>query len=123
MSSIVDEEVSDILQSLKKIKGIHGSAILEKFGLITGNALPGWVDAESVAAMVTLILKASERATKELNQGQFLNAIIENERGKLLFAAIGEKIIVVITTVDARLGILDLNLRQHGKNSKKPNKN
>lgn len=109
--SVVDEEVQEILASLKKIKGIHGSAILEKFGLVSGNALPGWVDPESVAAMVTLILKASERATKELNQGIFLNAIIENERGKLLFAAIGEKIIVVITTTDAKLGILDLKLK------------
>jgi predicted regulator of Ras-like GTPase activity (Roadblock/LC7/MglB family) len=107
----VEEEVTEILQSLKKIKGIHGSAILERFGVITGSALPGWVDADSVAAMVTLILKASERATKELNQGSFLNAIIENERGKLLFAAIGTKIIVVITTVDAKLGILDLKLK------------
>jgi predicted regulator of Ras-like GTPase activity (Roadblock/LC7/MglB family) len=108
--STVDAEVNEILQSLKKIKGIHGSAILERFGLITGSALPGWVDPESVAAMVTLILKASERATKELNQGSFLNAILENERGKLLFAAIGDKIIVVITTVDAKLGILNLKL-------------
>jgi predicted regulator of Ras-like GTPase activity (Roadblock/LC7/MglB family) len=111
MSTNLDADISDILQSLKKIKGIHGSAILERYGLITGSALPGWVDPESVAAMVTLILKASERATKELNQGAFTNAIIENERGKLLFAAIGDKIIVVITTVDAKLGILDLKLK------------
>jgi predicted regulator of Ras-like GTPase activity (Roadblock/LC7/MglB family) len=107
----MSDEVTEILRSLKKIKGIHGAAILEKFGLIEGSALPGWVDGESVSAMVSLILKASERATKELNQGLFLNAIIENERGKLLFTAMGEKVIVVITTVDAKLGILDLKLK------------
>lgn len=111
MATQLELEVNEILASLKKIKGIHGSAILDRFGLVSGNALPGWVDAESVAAMVTLILKASERATKELNQGAFLNAIVENERGKLLFASIGEKIIVVITTTDAKLGILDLKLK------------
>ena len=107
----MSSEVNEILQSLKKIKGIHGSAVLERYGVITGSALPGWVDPESVAAMVTLILKASERATKELNQGSFINAIIENERGKLLFSAMGDQVIVVITTVDAKLGILDLKLR------------
>ena len=106
-----EEEATEILNSLKKIKGIHGAAILEKFGLVSGSALPGWVDPEAVAAMVTLILKASERATKELNQGSFINAIIENERGKLLFSSMGDKVIVVITTVDAKLGILDLKLR------------
>jgi predicted regulator of Ras-like GTPase activity (Roadblock/LC7/MglB family) len=108
--SQLEAEVNEILQALKKIKGIHGSAILERYGLISGSTLPGWVDAESVAAMVALILKASERATKELNQGEFRNATIENERGKLLFSAIGNKVIVVLTTVDAKLGILELKL-------------
>ena len=103
-------ETDKILNSLKTIKGIHGAAVLEKFGLITGTSLPGWVDPESVAAMVTLILKASERATKELNQGEFTNAIIENERGKILFSSMGDKIIVVLTTVDVKLGILNLKL-------------
>ncbi len=107
----MSEQATEILNSLKKIKGIHGAAILEKFGLVSGSALPGWVDPEAVAAMVTLILKASERATKELNQGNFINAIIENERGKLLFSSMGDKVIVVITTVDAKLGILDLKLK------------
>ena len=36
---------------------------------------------------------------------------LENERGKLLFYAIGDKIVSVITTHDAKLGILDMKLR------------
>ena len=109
--SVSSAEIKNILESLKSIQGIHGAALLEKFGLVTGSALPGWVDPEAVAAMVTLILKASERATKELNQGVFQNCIIENERGKLLFTMMGDKVIVVVTTVDAKLGILDLKLK------------
>ena len=105
-----EDEIKEILVSLKSIKGIHGSAIIEKFGDITGSALPGWVDPEGVSAMVALILKASERATKELAQGQFLNAIIENEKGKLLFSAIGNKVIVIISTPDAKLGIVNVKL-------------
>lgn len=106
-----EEEIKNTLISLKNIKGIHGSAIIEKFGDIKGSALPGWVDPEGVSAMVALILKASQRATKELDQGDFLNAIIENERGKLLFSSLGDKIIVVVTTTDAKLGIVNLKLQ------------
>lgn len=73
-------------------------------------ALPGWIDAESVAAMVTLIQKASERATKELQQGKFVRAIIESEKGKLLFFEIAGKIVVVIATQDVKLGIINLKL-------------
>jgi predicted regulator of Ras-like GTPase activity (Roadblock/LC7/MglB family) len=103
-------EITNILESLKSIKGVHGAALIEKFGLIKGSALPGWVDPEAVAAMVTLILKASQRATKELEQGQFNNAIIESGKGKILFNTVKENVLVIISTVEAKLGIINLKL-------------
>jgi predicted regulator of Ras-like GTPase activity (Roadblock/LC7/MglB family) len=103
-------EISNILESLKAIKGVHGAALIEKFGLIRGSALPGWVDPEAVAAMVTLILKASQRATKELEQGLFNNAIIESGKGKILFNTVKDNVLVIISTVEAKLGIINLKL-------------
>jgi predicted regulator of Ras-like GTPase activity (Roadblock/LC7/MglB family) len=103
-------EITNILESLKSIKGVHGAALIEKFGIIKGSALPGWVDPEAVAAMVTLILKASQRATKELEQGQFNNAIIESGKGKILFNTVKENVLVIISTVEAKLGIINLKL-------------
>jgi hypothetical protein len=100
----------DILNQLRAVKGVHGAAIIEKMGLVRDTALPGWIDADSVAAMVTLIQKASERATKELQQGQFIRAIIESEKGKLLFSEIEGKIVVVIATADVKLGVINLKL-------------
>jgi len=106
----MSEQVNQILESLKAIKGVHGAAIIEKFGLIRGSALPGWVDPEVVAAMVTLILKASQRATKELEQGQFYSAIIESAKGKILFSEMEGNILCIIATTDAKLGIINLKL-------------
>jgi len=103
--------VEEILQSLKKIKGILGAVIVEKYGVITESALPGWLDEDAVAAMITLILRATERQAKELNQGEFQNAIIENARGKMVMTVMGDKIIAVMTTSDMKLGILDLKLK------------
>ena len=106
----MSEKINDILESLKAIKGVHGAALIEKFGLITGSALPGWVDPEAVAAMVTLILKASQRATKELEQGVFNNATIESEKGKIMFTEVKGNILCLISTTDAKLGIINLKL-------------
>jgi len=105
-----EDRITEILESLKAIKGVHGAALIEKFGLIKGSALPGWVDPEAVAAMVTLILKASQRATKELEQGEFINAIIESAKGKILFSEIEGNIIAIISTVEAKMGIITLKL-------------
>ncbi|MFX1256651.1 MAG: roadblock/LC7 domain-containing protein [Promethearchaeota archaeon] len=106
----MSQKLTEILDSLKAIKGVHGAALIEKFGLIKGSALPGWVDPEAVAAMVTLVLKASQRATKELEQGIFKNAIIESAKGKILFSEVKGNILCIITTVDAKLGIINLKL-------------
>jgi len=106
----MSEKINEVLTSLKGIKGVHGAALIEKFGLIKGSALPGWVDVETLGAMVTLILKASQRATKELEQGQFISAIIESEKGKILFSEIKGNIIAIMSTVDAKLGIINLKL-------------
>jgi len=111
----MSDQISNILDSLKTIKGVHGAAIIEKFGLIKGSALPGWVDPEALAAMVTLILKASQRATKELEQGSFHSAIIESEKGKILFSEIKGNILTIIATVDAKLGIINLKLAAAAK--------
>lgn len=108
-------EIGTVLESLKSIKGVHGAALIEKFGLIKGSAVPGWIDPDAVAAMVTLILKASQRATKELEQGKFNNAIIESENGKILFSEIKGNILCIITTVDAKLGIINLKLHAASK--------
>ena len=106
----MSQKISEILEALKALKGVHGAALIEKFGLIKGSALPGWVDPEAVAAMVTLILKASQRATKELEQGQFANAIIESAKGKILFTEIAGNILTIITTPEAKMGIITLKL-------------
>jgi len=106
----MSEEIKDILESLKSIKGVHGAALIEKFGLVKGSALPGWVDPEAVAAMVTLVLKASQRATKELEQGNFINAIIESEKGRILFTEVKGNILCIIATAEAKQGIIQLKL-------------
>ena len=106
----MSEKLTEVLENLKSINGVHGAAVIEKFGLVKGSALPGWVDPEAVAAMVTLILKASQRATKELEQGKFFSAIIESEKGKILFAEVKGSIIAVMATNDAKLGIINLKL-------------
>lgn len=115
----MSEKIKEVLESLKAIKGVHGAAIIEKFGLIKGSALPGWVDPEAVAAMVTLVLKASQRATKELEQGLFNNATIESRKGKILFTEVKGNVLCLLASLEAKLGIINLKLSA-AKNALEP---
>jgi predicted regulator of Ras-like GTPase activity (Roadblock/LC7/MglB family) len=104
-------QINEILESLKKVQGIHGCALVEKYGLVLGQALPSWIDPESLAAMVNLIVKASARSTRELAQGEFKMATIDNEKGRLLFMAIGSKILIIVATPNVATGILQVKLQ------------
>ncbi|MHA1791037.1 MAG: roadblock/LC7 domain-containing protein [Promethearchaeota archaeon] len=102
--------LDSILESLRKVQGIHGTALVEKYGLVVGQSLPAWIDAESLGAMVNLIVKASMRANKELAQGEFRSAMIDNEKGRLIFTAIGSKILIIVATPNVSMGILQVKL-------------
>ncbi len=105
-----EKNIKSILESLKEIKGVHGAVLIEKFAGILGEALPGWIDSDAISAMVNLILKVGQRATKELEQGSFISATLENTNGKLLFSEVAGNIICVIATTEAKLGIIKLKL-------------
>ena len=105
-----EKNIQEILHSLREIKGVHGAVLIEKLAGVVGEALPGWIDSDAISAMVNLILKVSQRATKELEQGTFISATLENTNGKLLFSEVAGKIIVVISTTEAKLGIIKLKL-------------
>lgn len=104
-------QLDEIMDGLRKIQGIHGTALVEKYGLVAGQALPAWIDAESLGAMVNLIVKASARATRELAQGDFKSAMIDNEKGRLIFMAIGSKILIIVATPNVAMGILQVKLQ------------
>jgi predicted regulator of Ras-like GTPase activity (Roadblock/LC7/MglB family) len=104
-------QLDEVLDNLRKTQGIHGCALVERFGLILSGSLPAWIDAESLGAMVNLIVKASARATRELAQGDFKSAMIDNEKGRLIFMAIGSKILIIVATINVAMGILQVKLQ------------
>ena len=61
--------------------------------------------------MVNLIVKASARANRELAQGDFKSAMIDNEKGRLIFTAIGTKILIIVATPNVAMGILQVKLQ------------
>ena len=102
----------DILETLRKVEGIHG-AILVKYekGIVSviSESLPSWIDAESVAIVTGLFRKASDRASKELAQGGFKSANLTSAKGKMRVSNIPEiGILIVIATLTTADGIINV---------------
>ncbi len=111
------QQLTQILQSLKKIGDVMGSSVISDEGLSIASDLGEDVDEETFAAMAAAMQGAAETTASELKQGTLRQVIVEAEEGKIIAISAGEKAILVIL---AKPGLnLDLALLELGKASGK----
>ena len=98
------EQLTEILQGLKKIGDIQGSSVISRDGLTVASDLSKETDEETFAAMSAAMQGAAETAVSELKQGNLNQIIVDAQKGKIITISAGEKAILVI------LGKQDINL-------------
>ena len=106
-----NELLLNILKELEKSSRgqVEASAIISTQGLPISSLNLGNVDEGVVAAMAAAILAVSERATAELDRGQFNRVLVEGENGYIIIAGAGsEAILVVLANKKANLGYIFL---------------
>lgn len=110
------EALEKVLTDLKKVGGVEASAAASRDGLLMKAIMPIGQHAETLAAMSATMLGAAETATTELGKGIPERVIVESEHGKLIATGSGPKaLLVVLTTPDADLGLILLELERVSK--------
>ena len=117
MAETKKELLGKILQQLRKIGDIVGSAVISTDGLPIAFDFSDRVDEETLAAMTAAMHGAAETAVSELKQGSLKQIIIDAEGGKMITIAAGEKaILVILSKPELNLGLALLELgRASGK--------
>ena len=104
------DRLDAILDELKRIGGISGSAIVSKDGLAIASDL-GEKDIDTFAAMSAAMQGAAETAASELKQGSLKQIIIDADNGKIITISTGEEaILVILAKPDINLGLILLAL-------------
>ncbi len=110
------EALEKVLTDLKKVGGVEASAAASRDGLLMKAIMPTGQHAETFAAMSATMLGAAETATTELGKGIPERVIVESEHGKLIATGAGPKaLLIVLTTPDAGLGLILLELEKASK--------
>ena len=105
------EKLTQILQGLRKIGDMMGSAVISTDGLLIASDLSESVDEDTVAAMSAAMQGAAETAVSELKQGELRQIIIEAEKAKIITISSGEKaILVILARPEIKLGLALLEL-------------
>jgi predicted regulator of Ras-like GTPase activity (Roadblock/LC7/MglB family) len=111
------ETKSDRLQqSLKKVtavKGVTGSAIVARNGLLIASELPRDLDERRLGAMTATMMGAVETTGIMLNKGSVRRVVAEAEHVTLVAMGAGSKAIIVCTAENGvNLGMLMLEMEE-----------
>lgn len=108
------ERIQDVLRSLRAVSpDIVGSAMVSTDGFIIASLLPAEVDEELVSGMAAALLGVGERIAGELMGGNMEQTYVRGRLGYVILHAVGqEALLIVLTTPDAKLGLVFLDVKR-----------
>ncbi|RLG63524.1 hypothetical protein DRO02_06405 [archaeon] len=117
MAKTMSEKLDNLLMELRQsMDGIEGAAIVSTDGLLIAADLSPDMNEDNVTAMAAVMLALCERASKELNRGEFQQLLARTPNGYVAFSYIGkDAVLTLITDQSVKLGLLLIKLRQYSK--------
>jgi hypothetical protein len=115
------EELNKILRTLQSgTPDIEASALISEDGLMIASALPQHVEELRVAGMSSTLLSLGTRAATELERGDLRQVLIRGDRGyAIMVTAAQGTMLLVLTTKDAKLGLVFLDMSRAVEQIKK----
>jgi len=90
-----------------------GSAMVSTDGFVIASLLPSEIDEELVSGMAAALLGVGERIAHELMGGNMEQTYVRGKQGYVILHAVGpDALLIVLTTPDAKLGLVFLDIRR-----------
>src|SRR3954466_774508 len=108
------ENIQNVLRSLRSVSpDIVGSAMVSTDGFIIASLLPAEGDEELVSGMAAALLGVGERIAGELMGGSMEQTYVRGRLGYVILNAVGpDALLIVLTTPDAKLGLVFLDIKR-----------
>lgn len=111
--------VGELLAELRNIGGVEACAAASRDGLLIRALMHKEHFINSLAAMSATMLGAAETATTQAEKGVPNRVVVETDHGRLIVVGAGPKaLLIVLSTPDAGLGLILLELEKSAKKLK-----
>jgi predicted regulator of Ras-like GTPase activity (Roadblock/LC7/MglB family) len=92
---------------------IVGASVVSIDGFVIASVLPSEIDEELVSGMAAAMLGVGERISAELMSSSMDQTYVRSEKGYVVLNAVGdESVLVVLTTKEAKLGLVFIELKR-----------
>ena len=108
------EQMMEILRRLRTTStDVLGAAVISIDGFVIASVVPQEVDEGLVAGMAAAALGVGNRISQELMSAPLQQAFFRSEKGFVVLNAVGEEaVLIVLTTKEAKLGLLFIDIRR-----------
>jgi predicted regulator of Ras-like GTPase activity (Roadblock/LC7/MglB family) len=108
------EKMQDVLRGLRSASpDIIGAAVVSLDGFVIASVLPSEIDEELVSGMAAAMLGVGERISSELMGSTMEQTYVRSEKGYVLLNAMGgDSVVVVLTSKDAKLGLVFIEVKR-----------
>jgi len=108
------EQINEILRFMQSgTPDVEGCAVVSEDGLMIASALPQSIDEGRVAGMTSTLLSLGERTSQELERGNLKQVFVKGNQGYALAQNASEGVVlVVLTSKDAKLGLVFLDMNR-----------
>ena len=110
----LSEQIAEKLRALEsRVPGVEAGLVATPDGLPIASALPPGTDEERVAAMCAAAYSTAERICRELGKGEIQTSFVRGEGGYVLVTSAGPNaVLMIMTSPEAKLGLLFLEMRR-----------
>ncbi|MEW6126795.1 MAG: roadblock/LC7 domain-containing protein [Acidobacteriota bacterium] len=115
------DELNRVLRSLQAgTPDIEAAAVISEDGLVIASALPQHIEEVRVAGMSATILSLGSRAVHELGRGNLEQVLVRGKDGYIVLGnASPGTLLLILTTREAKLGLIFLDMNRAIENIKK----
>jgi uncharacterized protein len=108
------ERIQEVLRGLRSASpDIIGASVVSIDGFVIASVLPSEIDEELVSGMAAAMLGVGERISSELMGAIMEQTYVRSDKGYVVLNAVGQdSVLVVLTTKDAKLGLVFIELRR-----------
>lgn len=108
------EKMQEILRGLRRSSpDVVGASIVSIDGFVIASVLPSEIDEDLVSGMAAAMLGVGERISAELMGATMEQTYVRSSKGYVVLNAVGaDSVLVALTTKDAKLGLLFIELKR-----------
>ena len=102
----------EILDSVNKTRGVQGSLIMGKDGILVASDISTDVKDESVAAVASQVLGSLQGALRRMELGKFSRFVVTGSLGRVVMLDAGNALLIALLEPDVNMGLVAVELKR-----------